>query len=512
MKRLFSVLAGIGLLAGASACGSDDPQSSPDSTISTASTAAGPSASTTASTPGSTTETTNAAASSAPAADADAFPVTIEHKYGSITIDAEPERVVSVGFSDQDTLLALGVKPIAIRDWYGDQPYAVWPWAQDELGDAEPTVLGSAELNFEEIAALRPDLIVGVSSGMTDSDYDKLSQIAPTLAQPDDYIDYGTPWDVATKLMGEAVGKPSEASALVEHVRDLYAAARSEHPEFEGATAAVSFFYNDSPGAYASQDPRSRIISDLGFTIPTEFDELAGDAFYFSVSNEDISTLDTDVLIWIVGSDDEIDKVRDIPLRSSLRAFGEGREVLTDELLSGAFSFGSPLSIEYVLDELVPELALAVDGDPTTVVPSAAAIGGGDTTDDTTDDTTAGSTAGTDASSFDSNQQAAADAFATVFDSTVAFADKAEFIADPDAVQAAAEAYASAGSAMGGISLRPTGVVIDGDTATVTYDVLFGTETAYSDLSETIDRVGRRWVVSNEKFCGFLTQARVPCP
>ena len=401
--RIFSAIAAIGLLAGAGACGSDDPTSSPATTDATAATP------TVATAPATTSATESAGsdtidAGSTAAAGAEAFPVTIEHKYGSITVESEPDRVVSVGFSDQDTLLALGVKPIAIREWYGDQPYATWPWAQDELGDAEPTVLGSAELNFEEIAALQPDLIVGVSSGMTDSDYAKLSQIAPTLAQPDDYIDYGTPWDVATELIGESVGKPAEATALVEHVRDLYAAARAAHPEFAGATAAVSFFYNDSPGAYASQDPRSRIISDLGFTIPAEFDELAGDAFYFSVSNEDISTLDTDVVIWIVASDAEIDKVRDIPLRSSLRAFGEGREVLTDELLSGAFSFGSPLSIEYVLDQLIPELALAVDGDPTTVVPSAAAIG----------------------ASLDTDEQAAADTFATVFDSNAAFADKAQ--------------------------------------------------------------------------------------
>ena len=484
MKRLFTAIAAAGMLIGVSACGSDDPSAGPTTTETSETTETTETTDTTGAS-GTTTATTAAA-------DADAFPVTIEHKYGSITVESEPQRVVSIGFSDQDTLLALGVKPVAIRDWYGDQPYATWPWAQDELGDAKPTVLGSAELNFEEIAALQPDLIVGVSSGMTDTDYAKLAQIAPTLAQPDDYIDYGTPWDVATELIGKAVGKPTEASALVEHVRGLYRAARTAHPEFEGATAAVSFFYNDSPGAYASQDSRSRIISDLGFTIPATFDELAGDAFYFSVSNEDISTLDTDVLIWIVASDAEIDKVKDIPVRSSLRAFSEGREVLTDELLSGAFSFGSPLSIEYVLDELVPELALAVDGDPATVVPSAAALGVD--------------------SSPDTDEQAAEDAFAKVFDSNVAFADKAEFIAEPDAVEAAAEAYASAGSAMGGISLKPTGVTIDGDTATVTYDVLFGTETAYSDLTETISRVGGSWVVANETFCGFLTQARVPCP
>src|SRR5262245_63429953 len=44
-------------------------------------------------------------------ADPDAFPVTIEHKYGSTTIEEEPERVAVVGLTEQDALLALGVVP-----------------------------------------------------------------------------------------------------------------------------------------------------------------------------------------------------------------------------------------------------------------------------------------------------------------------------------------------------------------------------------------------------------------
>ena len=67
---------------------------------------------------------------------AGAFPVTIEHKFGSTTIESQPERVVSVGFAEHEGLLALGVEPVGVRDWYGDQPYATWPWAQDELGDS----------------------------------------------------------------------------------------------------------------------------------------------------------------------------------------------------------------------------------------------------------------------------------------------------------------------------------------------------------------------------------------
>ena len=61
------------------------------------------------------------------------FPVTIAHKYGDTTITAPPTRVVSLGYTDQDAILALSVVPVAIREFTGDQPSATWPWARDRL-------------------------------------------------------------------------------------------------------------------------------------------------------------------------------------------------------------------------------------------------------------------------------------------------------------------------------------------------------------------------------------------
>jgi iron complex transport system substrate-binding protein len=54
----------------------------------------------------------------------------------------------------------------------------------------------------------------------------------------------------------------------------------------------------------------------------------------------------------------------------------EGREVFLDSFgstLGAATSFLTPLSIPYLLDELVPMMAAAIDGDPETEVPAAAA-------------------------------------------------------------------------------------------------------------------------------------------
>jgi iron complex transport system substrate-binding protein len=376
MKPLFTLLA-VTLLAvtalGLAACGADDSSDATGTAGSSGSAAPATEAASETTDTGDTGDTGDGGVVDDVSTDA-AFPVTIEHKYGETTIDAEPQRVVSVGFGEHDGLLALGVIPIAVRDWYGDQPDATWPWAQDELGDAHPVVLASDEENFEQIAALEPDLIVGISSGMTQEQYDILSAIAPTVAQPGEYIDYGTPWDVALEITGRAVGRAAEAEQVIADTKQLFADAIAEYPEFAGATAAVTFFFEEQPGAYGSQDIRSRTLTDLGFIVPEEIDTLAGDAFFVSVSPEDLSVIDTDVVVWIGLGEDTTAAVRDLPTRPSTRMVQEGRELVADDLLSGAFSHASPLSLEYVIERLVPELALAVDGDPTTLVPSAAAI------------------------------------------------------------------------------------------------------------------------------------------
>src|SRR5689334_10976994 len=109
-------------------------------------------------------------------AEASAFPVTIEHKYGTTEITAEPRRIVTAGLVEQDALLALGITPVATTEWFGEQPGAIWPWAQPKLTGETPEVLKDADgIQFEKIAALKPDLILAIYSGLTPEDYATLS-------------------------------------------------------------------------------------------------------------------------------------------------------------------------------------------------------------------------------------------------------------------------------------------------------------------------------------------------
>lgn len=285
-----------------------------------------------------------------------AFPVTLAHKYGSLTVDKKPTRIVSVGHIDQDDILSFAIKPLAIRDWYGNQPYGVWPWAQSKLEDAKPILLAARIIDYEAIAALKPDLIIGVSSAMNEKEYQKLSSIAPTLAPPADYHDWTIPWNIRHLIIGKALGFPKLAEQHVNALQQKLTKAKADHPEFNNKTATVAFYYNKQPGAYASKDLRSQFLIDLGFIIPNEIDQLAGQAFYASFSEERLDILNNDLVVWL-GSKETIENASTAIFRKRMPFYKNKKEYFTGDLIGGAFSFFSYLSIQYLLDEMVPELA-----------------------------------------------------------------------------------------------------------------------------------------------------------
>ena len=291
-----------------------------------------------------------------------AFPVTIEHKYGSTTVAEEPQRVVTVGFSDHDAVLALGVVPVGLRKWYGDYERGVWPWAEKLLGDATPAVLGSEDLNFEQIAALKPDLILGLYSGLEDAEYEKLSQIAPTVAQSGEHADFGTPWQVMTRVVGQALGKADEADALVEEIEGRFEAIRGDHPEFKGVELAYAGVYGEEKFYVETEgSTRVQILLELGFTIPEELAALGADKFYHDLSPERLDLLDQQIVLWEPADVTQMPAVERNALYQGLAVAREDREVfLTDPVIAGAMAHSTVLSLPVVLDDLVPKLATAV--------------------------------------------------------------------------------------------------------------------------------------------------------
>ncbi|RWX81836.1 iron-siderophore ABC transporter substrate-binding protein [Neorhizobium lilium] len=297
-----------------------------------------------------------------------------EHVYGETVLRQPASRVVSLGYTTQDALLALGVAPLAVRQWFGNQTYGVWPWGQPLLGDAKPQMI-SGEVSMEIVAGLQPDLIVGVGSGISREEYEVLSQIAPVLMQPPGETAFGMRWDSLTRMIGRAVGKAELAEQRVAEVKSVFATARARHPDWSGRTAICAYNFGGETGAYIGTDTRATFLTELGLQ-PTEKVKELGvtQGFYARLSPEDLSPLDADVLIWLSSSDAVPDVVA-LPLRKTLRAHREGREVAAGELMTAALTFGSVLSLPFTLQRLEKEIALAMDGDPTTPVPSSIAAG-----------------------------------------------------------------------------------------------------------------------------------------
>ncbi|WP_026360404.1 iron-siderophore ABC transporter substrate-binding protein [Amycolatopsis nigrescens] len=291
-----------------------------------------------------------------------AFPVTVAHKYGSTEIKAAPARVVTLGLSDQDAVLALGVKPVGVVDWFKERPFGKWPWTQALWGGVQPEIVGERdEFNLEKIAALRPDLIIAQYSGMTKEQYDKLSRIAPVVGQPAGPKDYGATWQEMTRAIAKSLGQQARGDQLVADMDQRYAKVRAEHPEFAGQTIAVADTFKPGEyGVFAPDDPKSLFVTAMGFKLSDEINALVGDENVANIGVERTDLLELDRLMWLTSDAEAEQRIRTDPLYQQLKVTQEKRDLFVsyeNPPIGAAISFNTVLSIPYAIDQTVPLLA-----------------------------------------------------------------------------------------------------------------------------------------------------------
>jgi iron complex transport system substrate-binding protein len=278
--------------------------------------------------------------------------VTVKHIFGETKIPAPPKRVVSAGFTQQDDLLAVGVVPIAVTDWFGGEPFGVWPWAQPKLGAAQPVVLSLANgIQVDQIASLKPDLIVATNAGLDQDTYTKLSAIAPTIAQSGQDA-FFEPWKDQATAIGQAVFKADEMASLIAGVDEKFTTAGKNNPQFAGKKVLLlgGTFYQDSVRV-TTPGWRTDFLTNMGFTLPETSGELVP-------RDKMAAVLDSaDVLIWKTESDDEQAALLADPIVAKLRATIGKRNVFTGKDLAGAIAFASTLSYPVVADQLPPMLS-----------------------------------------------------------------------------------------------------------------------------------------------------------
>ncbi|OYN81181.1 ABC transporter substrate-binding protein [Mycolicibacterium sphagni] len=289
--------------------------------------------------------------------------VTVKHIFGETTIPAPPKRVVSAGFTEQDDLLAVGVVPIAVTTWFGDQPFGVWPWALPKLGSAQPAVLNLDNgIQVDQIAALKPDLIVAVNAGLDADTYKKLAAIAPTIAQSgtDAFFE---PWKDQANAVGTAVFQGKQMQQLISAVDDKFATVAKNNPSFKDKKAlllAGSFF----GGTLTATRPgwRTDFLTAMGFQVPDSLSSYAVDDNQAAIPHDKLAdVLDSaDVLIWCTESDADQAALLADPAVAALATTASNRNVFTGKDLAGAIAFASPLSYPVVADQLPPLISHAL--------------------------------------------------------------------------------------------------------------------------------------------------------
>jgi iron complex transport system substrate-binding protein len=288
--------------------------------------------------------------------------VTIKHAFGETTVPSPPKRVVSAGFTEQDDLLALGVVPIATTAWYGDAPFAVWPWAQPKLGAARPVVLNLDNgIQVDQIAGLKPDLIVAINAGVDQDTYQKLTAIAPTIAQSGGEA-FFEPWKDQATAIGLATFQADQMKSLIAAVDDKFVTAGKDNQQFGGKKVLLlqGTFFQDNVIA-TMPGWRTDFLTQMGFVIPDSINSFGVDHRAFIPRNQIGPVLDAaDVLIWSTESDPDQAGLLADPNVAALKATAGNHNVFTTKDLSAAIAFSSPLSYPMVAEQLPPLLAKAL--------------------------------------------------------------------------------------------------------------------------------------------------------
>lgn len=280
--------------------------------------------------------------------------VTVTHAFGETTIPKPPTRVVSAGLTDADFLLSVGVVPVAVTDWFGGEPFGVWPWAQARLGGATPAVLSLADgIPVKEIAAARPDLIVATNAGLDADTYTALKALAPTIPQSGRNA-FFEPWRDQADLIGQATYHHEDMTKLVADVDASFTKVKDDRPAFADRKVLLLDGRLEPGGARVSGPSwRRQFLTAMGLTL--------GDADGLIPRDRLTQVLDeADVVIWTTESDEEQAALLADPAVAQSRVTTRKRNVFTGKELAGAIAYASTLSYPVVVDTLPPLIATAL--------------------------------------------------------------------------------------------------------------------------------------------------------
>jgi iron complex transport system substrate-binding protein len=298
----------------------------------------------------------------APATPSDgaAFPVTVRHAFGETTVPAPPQRVVALGMNDLAVAQAVGAPVVGAVRSSGDSG-PVLPY----LDPLPPEVLAiepDGTLPLEQIAAFRPDLVLGVSAFQISdrAGYEALSRIAPTVTYAEGL--YTSSMQDDARQIGRALGRGDAVETLIAEADRRIAETRDRLPGLAGRT----YLYGQARGeilpmVVGEQNQSTVFLRSLGLEVPASFrDAPASDALApgtVGVSYEEVGRLsEADLLLMTFAGAGDRARFEGDELVRRVRAVRQG--TYTPVTLDQAIALQAPnvVSVGWLLDGLQPAL------------------------------------------------------------------------------------------------------------------------------------------------------------
>ncbi|WP_171056500.1 AraC family transcriptional regulator [Paenibacillus sinopodophylli] len=212
---------------------------------------------------------------------------------GDVEIPMEPVHIVSLGL--EDMLLSLDAPLVQAGGTEGDYLY-------DELTEKNiPVVASSSTPNFEAILAAQPDLIMIINGYVDQAGYEKLSQIAPTLAYERD------DWKTSIVEIGKAINREEKAHAIIQAYDEKLKQARETIVQTIGPDKTVALIRTSEKEAdlfFPSFPYGGVLYNDLGLTASSsvaEFQKKTDEDWGYTLSLEMLPELKSDYLFVTAG-------------------------------------------------------------------------------------------------------------------------------------------------------------------------------------------------------------------
>ncbi|MDN6329271.1 MAG: iron-siderophore ABC transporter substrate-binding protein [Brachybacterium sp.] len=297
---------------------------------------------------------------------------SVDHAFGTTELPATIDVITTVAWANHEVPLALGVVPagMAAANFGDDDSNGMLPWVEaelEELGAEAPTLFDESDgIDFEGVADTAPSVILAAYSGLTQEDYDTLSEIAPTIPFPD--VAWGTSWRDMITANAAGMGRPEDGAALITQLEEQIATAIAEHPAIEGKSVMFLTHVDTSDlstvNFYTAHDTRTMFFEDLGMTIAQSVKDASAetDQFSSSVSAERADVFDDVEIIVTYGDETLVEALQADPLLSQMPAVRNGAVVhLPGNSPLGTAANPTPLAIPYILEEYLVELERAAD-------------------------------------------------------------------------------------------------------------------------------------------------------